>query len=100
MSPELSRTLLAGCLAETVFEPALLAHQPLAQSVGRIIGSGPGRGIGLLLILMGLVKLGIGGLMWASRSVRTVERDLPDEGFATIRPAAERRCNGFHACDR
>ncbi len=75
--------LLAGYLAESVFEPILLANGTLALSIGRLIGSGPGRGIGLIFVLMGLLKLLIGGLMCANRSVRHVERDLPDEGYTS-----------------
>ncbi|MFC2077814.1 MFS transporter [Candidatus Bipolaricaulota bacterium] len=74
--------LLAGTLAESIFEPLLLPDGALVQSVGRLIGSGPGRGIGLMFVLMGLLKLLIGGLMCANRHVRNVERDLPDEGYA------------------
>jgi len=73
--------LLAGFLAESVFEPLLLPQGALAPSVGRVIGAGPGRGIGLLFVLMGFAKLVVGALMWGNRSVRNVERDLPDEGY-------------------
>ena len=74
--------LLAAYLAESVFEPFALAPGAVARSIERLIGSGPGRGIGLLFVLMGLMKLLIAGLMCANRRVRNVERDLPDGGYA------------------
>ncbi|MDT8296976.1 MAG: MFS transporter [Spirochaetaceae bacterium] len=43
----------AGVLADRVFNPMLERGGTLALSVGRIIGSGPGRGTGLMLILSG-----------------------------------------------
>lgn len=46
--------ILAGPLADVVFEPLLAKGGPLAGSVGRVIGTGPGRGIGLMFILLGL----------------------------------------------
>jgi DHA3 family macrolide efflux protein-like MFS transporter len=72
--------LVAGLLTESVFEPFVRSHGALAQ----LIGSGPGRGIGLLFVVMGLVKLVLGGLIWSDRRVRNVERDLPDEGYASV----------------
>lgn len=49
--------IAAGPLADKVFGPLLLEGGALAGSVGRVIGVGPGRGIGLLLILLGLISV-------------------------------------------
>jgi MFS transporter, DHA3 family, macrolide efflux protein len=43
----------AGSLADHVFNPLLLDRGFLAPSVGRLTGTGPGRGIALMLILAG-----------------------------------------------
>jgi MFS transporter, DHA3 family, macrolide efflux protein len=70
--------LVAGPLADSLFEPLLAAGGPLAASVGRVLGVGPGRGIGLLFIALGasvLVTVAI-GLQY--RPLREVERELPD----------------------
>jgi len=72
--------LLAGFLAESIFEPSLATDGAAAQFLRGVIGSGPGRGMGLMFILMGIVKLLISGLMWANRSIRVVERARSDEG--------------------
>ena len=47
--------LLAGPLADKVFEPLMKTDGPLGRSIGQITGTGEGRGIGLIFILMGLL---------------------------------------------
>ena len=70
--------LIAGPLADTLFEPLLASDGPLAASVGGIIGVGPGRGIGLLFIMMGILKVvaSLGGYSYPR--IRLVEDELPD----------------------
>jgi DHA3 family macrolide efflux protein-like MFS transporter len=70
--------LMAGPLADYVFEPLLNASGPLTASVGQVISVGPGRGIALLIIVMGLLKLSISlwGLLYPR--IRRVEDELPD----------------------
>ena len=46
--------VLAGPLADRVFEPLLAPGGGLAGSVGRVLGTGPGRGIALMFVLAGL----------------------------------------------
>lgn len=76
--------LAAGPLADRVFEP-LLAHQgPLADTLGRALGAGPGRGIGLLFVTLGLLAVGAAWLTYAHPRVRHLERELPD--YATSTP--------------
>lgn len=48
---------VSGSLADGVFEPLLVAGGPLAGSVGRIIGVGPGRGVGLFYICQGVLLI-------------------------------------------
>jgi MFS family permease len=70
--------LLAGPLADNVFEPALAPSGSLAASIGELIGTGPGRGIGLLHIVAGLATMGIAAVGWSLRRVRNIEAELPD----------------------
>jgi hypothetical protein len=49
--------LIAGPLADGVFEPLLKPNGALAGNVGRWIGTGPGRGIALLFIVLGLLEI-------------------------------------------
>ena len=70
--------LMAGPLAERAFGPLMLAGAPLAGSVGRVLGIGPGRGIALMFVLMGLAKIAITLLGYFQPRIRNVERELPD----------------------
>lgn len=79
--------LLAGPLADRVFEPWMRGS--LADSVGSIIGVGDGRGIGLLFIVMGLSLIVTMGVTWAMPRVRRLEIELPDVvGDAAPTPSA------------
>ena len=57
--------LAAGVLSDRIFEPLMAFNGPLSQSIGPLIGTGPGRGIALLCILMGCTILGL--TLWAMR---------------------------------
>jgi MFS family permease len=70
--------LAAGPLADRVFEPLLRADGALASSVGRIIGVGPGRGIGLLFILTGFMTIALVAVSYLYPRIRLVEDELPD----------------------
>lgn len=48
---------LSGCLSDFAFRPLLSEGGALANTVGRIIGVGSGRGIGLLIIIEGFVLM-------------------------------------------
>jgi hypothetical protein len=74
--------LLAGPLAERLFEPWMTPGGALAGSVGRVIGVGPGRGIGLLLAALGLLAVLNGLVVWLSPRVRHLEDELPDVPLA------------------
>jgi predicted MFS family arabinose efflux permease len=75
--------LLAGPLADRVFNPLLTVDGAWAGGLGAVLGAGPGRGVGLIFVLMGAIKLAITLLGWLSPALRTVEDDLPD---AVLRP--------------
>lgn len=70
--------ILAGPLSDYVFQPMLEVDGILAGSVGQIIGVGPGRGIGFLLIVIGLINLGIMVIAYFNPRVRLIEDELPD----------------------
>jgi hypothetical protein len=50
---------IAGPLADSIFTPALSAGGALVGSLGPIFGTGPGRGIALLLMCAGMVKAAV-----------------------------------------
>jgi len=70
--------LAAGPLADRVFEPLLAPGGRLAGSVGRVLGVGPGRGIGLQFVTMGLLVIAATLCSLASSRLRTVEDEIPD----------------------
>jgi MFS family permease len=70
--------ILAGPLADGFFEPLLADDGALAGSIGQVIGTGPGRGIGFMYVLMGLGLAVVSLAGFAIRPLRNVETDLPD----------------------
>ncbi|WP_293679640.1 MFS transporter [uncultured Phenylobacterium sp.] len=68
--------LLAGPLADRVFEPAVA--RPDWRSVAPLVGSEPGAGIGLMLLLGGSLSLLISLMVYANSAIRHIETDLPD----------------------
>ena len=70
--------LIAGPLADRVFEPLLRPGGQLAGSIGRVIGVGPGRGIGLQFVTMGLLILAATLCSLAAPRLRGIEDEIAD----------------------
>jgi MFS transporter, DHA3 family, macrolide efflux protein len=70
--------VIAGPIADYVFEPLMALNGPLAGTAGLIIGTGPGRGIGLLLVISGALIMVVTAVGYLNRRVRLVEQELPD----------------------
>ena len=70
--------MAAGPLADTIFEPLLAVDGSLAGSVGQLIGVGPGRGMGLMFIVMGFLAVLTAVSAFGLPRIRNVERELPD----------------------
>ena len=70
--------LLAGPLAEFVFEPAMMPDGALAGTAGAMIGVGPGRGLALMFIVLGVLMMAVAAVGYGIRSIRRVEHDIPD----------------------
>ncbi|KGE16350.1 MFS transporter [Paenibacillus wynnii] len=64
---------LAGFLADHVFNPLLEEGGLLAPSIGEIIGTGPGRGIGLLFIIAGVLVMILAGITSRFESIKSLE---------------------------
>lgn len=69
---------LAGPLAERVFEPLMAPGGALAGSVGAWIGVGPGRGLGLMFIVLGVLMTLVAASAYAVRAIRRIEDEIPD----------------------
>jgi MFS family permease len=79
--------IAAGPLADHVFRLLLLPGGPLADSVGQVFGTGPGRGIGLLLAVMGLFPIVAGIAGYLSSAVRNVEDEESAPAPGSVRTA-------------
>jgi DHA3 family macrolide efflux protein-like MFS transporter len=76
-------TLLAGPLADYVFEPAMAAGGRWSDTFGGLVGTGPGAGMALMFVIAGILGalVGLGG--YAFRGVREAEDILPDHDTET-----------------
>ena len=81
--------LVAGPLSDRVFRPLLATGGPLADTVGRLLGVGPGRGIALLFMALGVFNLLVLAKAWSAPHVRHVEDEVPDAEVSTAVPQVE-----------
>jgi DHA3 family macrolide efflux protein-like MFS transporter len=70
--------LIAGPLADYVFEPGMQAGGFLTGIFGWLVGIGPGRGMSLIFILVGFAAACVGISGYALPFIRDVETHLPD----------------------
>jgi MFS family permease len=64
---------LCGVLADYVFSPMLMENGILAGSLGRIIGTGKGRGIGLMIIIAGILMVASAFIFGSRKSIKEME---------------------------
>lgn len=72
--------LIAGPLADGVFEPAMRTDGPLAGTFGWLVGTGEGAGMALMLVLSGVLGVLVGVVALLYKPVRDIETLLPDFG--------------------
>lgn len=65
--------VLAGFLADYVFNPLLMVKGVLAPSIGRIIGVGQGRGIGLMFVVSGVLVVILAGVTGRLKVLRALD---------------------------
>jgi DHA3 family macrolide efflux protein-like MFS transporter len=71
--------LVVGPLADQVFEPLMLEGGALASTaLGTLMGTGRGRGIGLIYVLSGILVIVISGLAYLNPRIRQLEEEVPD----------------------
>jgi MFS family permease len=70
--------LMAGPLADTVFEPAMAAGGPLTNTFGWLVGIGPGAGVGLMFACTAVLGTAVSLSGYLFSAVRCVEVELPD----------------------
>lgn len=71
--------LSAGPLADRVFGPLMEANGAWANTfLGTLLGTGPGRGIGLMFAISALTGILVSILAFSNRHIRNTEEELPD----------------------
>ncbi|MEL7227714.1 MAG: MFS transporter, partial [Cyanobacteria bacterium J06576_12] len=73
--------LIAGPLADQVFEPAMQAEGAISAVFSPLFGNGPGSGMALMYAIASalMALVGLGG--YSFRQLRGVEQLMPDHGF-------------------
>jgi MFS family permease len=80
--------LIAGPLADRVFEPAMMPGGSLANAFGELTYIGAGAGIALIFVITGILCVLIGVFDYVFPAVRNVEDTLPDHDVKT-KPSSE-----------
>ncbi|HEX9330324.1 MAG TPA: MFS transporter [Anaerolineales bacterium] len=70
--------LLAGYFGDRIFEPAMRTGGALVNTFGWLVGTGPGSGFGLLILLCGVGGTLVGLSGYLITSIRNVDQLLPD----------------------
>lgn len=70
--------IISGVMADYVFEPMFNKNGILVENIGKIIGTGKGRGIGFMLILSGMGMLIMAIIIWKNREIREVSEKCVD----------------------
>jgi hypothetical protein len=72
---------LVGPLADRLFEPAMAPGGALATRFGWLVGTGPGAGMALMMVLGGVIGASVGLIGYLVPIVRDVEELLHDHDF-------------------
>lgn len=64
---------ISGLLADYIFTPAFIEGGSLADSVGQVMGTGAGRGIGFLILLAGMLLCVTAVVLFGMKSIRELE---------------------------
>ncbi|MFC0527572.1 MFS transporter [Phytohabitans kaempferiae] len=77
-APQLVAYALAGVTADRVFQPLVGRDEVRSPVVAALVGDGPGRGIALLLMVMGVLIVVCVVVGYAHPRLRHLEDELPD----------------------
>jgi len=70
--------LIAGPLADRIFEPSMMPQGSLAPIFSGLVGTGPGSGMSLMLVFAGFIGTIAGLGAYCFRALRNAEDVLPD----------------------
>ena len=68
---------ISGLLADNVFNPLLVEGGALASTIGSVLGTGQGRGIGLLFIISGMMVVLLAVITYKNKSIKLYENPIP-----------------------
>ena len=70
--------LLAGPLADRLFEPAMREGGSLTSTFGWLVGVGPGAGMALITVISGILIMIVAAVSYRISAIRNAEDILPD----------------------
>lgn len=70
---------LAGPLADFVFEPVMRGDNAISATVGQLIGTGPGRGIALMLICLSVIPMLLALWGYSNKKIRHISEEIAPE---------------------
>jgi len=70
--------LVAGFLGDQIFEPAMAEGGSLVNRFGWLVGTGPGSGFGLLILLCGVSGILVGLSGYLVPDIRNIDKAMPD----------------------
>lgn len=74
--------LVAGGLADKLFEPAMQSGGSMESILGPLLGTGPGTGISLVIVIGGFLGVITGLAGYLIKPIREIEMLLPDHGVS------------------
>ena len=83
--------IIGGMLADYVFEPAMREGGSLVGTFSWLVGSGPGAGMALIVIVAGVLSGTVGLLGYLFPAVRNAENLLPDHKQDAVSEPAEQQ---------
>lgn len=86
--------LLAGPLADRVFEPAMMSGGSGAPLFGWLVGTGPGAGMSLMFVIAGALGMFVGLGGYAIPIVRNVE-DILSDHVVEVKPSDKLESENF-----
>ena len=70
--------LLAGPLVDNVLNPLMEEGGVVASAIGKVISTGMGQGVTLLLVILGVINLMVVAIAYREPRLRRLEKELPD----------------------
>ncbi|MFI0939408.1 MFS transporter [Streptomyces sp. NPDC021020] len=77
-APQLLSYAVAGVAVDHVFQPLVGRDRVRSPTVAALVGHGPGRGVALLLTVMGVLVVAVAAAAYSHPRLRRLETEIPD----------------------